>query len=119
MDVEAYKRRLLDLEQRLLGRIDDERELARAQTLESTADSGDRSVADEDASEDFAEAELDATVLQQVRDALHRIDDGTYGRCLVDGGPIEVKRLDAVPWAAYCIKHQTLQERGLRPKPTL
>ena len=57
-------------------------------------------VADEAASEDFTAAELDATTLQQVRDALRRIEDGTYGRCLADGGPIETKRLDAVPWAA-------------------
>ena len=71
------------------------------------------------ASEDFTEAELDATVLRQVRDALCRIEEGVYGRCLVDGGPIETKRLDAVPWAPYCIKHQRLMEAASRPKQTL
>jgi RNA polymerase-binding transcription factor DksA len=39
-------------------------------------------------------------VLKQVRDALVRVrvDNGTFGPCLVDGRPIEEKRLDDVPW---------------------
>ena len=98
MNVQEYKRRLLDLERRLADRTAGERERAREQVMDSPGDVGDASVADEGESEDFMEAELDATVLQQVRDALQRIDDGTFGRCVVDGGPIEPKRLEAVPW---------------------
>ncbi len=119
MDVEPYRRRLLDLATSLSNRTVSDAGRAREQTADSPVDAGDASAATESASEDFTEAELDATVLQQVRDALRRIDDGTYGRCLVDGGPIETKRLDAVPWAAYCIKHQRLLEAASRPKPTL
>ena len=119
MDVKLYKRRLLDLEAALSSHATLESVQARDQTLDSAGDVGDASVADESESEDFTEAELDATILQQVRDALHRIEDGTYGRCLVDGGPIPAERLDAVPWAAYCIKHQRLMEAATRPAPTL
>jgi RNA polymerase-binding transcription factor DksA len=54
--------------------------------LDTAADAADESVADESESEDFTEAELDATILQQVQDALRRIEDGTYGQCLIDGG---------------------------------
>jgi DnaK suppressor protein len=120
MDVQVYKRRLLDLERTLSTRAVRDNIRGREQTIDSAADAGDASVADEAASEDFTEAELDATVLEQVRDALRRVDAGTYGRCLVDGGAIERQRLDAVPWAAYCIKHQKLLEAASRPKlPTL
>lgn len=118
MDVQAYKRRLVDLEKKLSGHVRSDALRGREQTVDSAADAADVSVADEAASEDFTEAELNATVLQQVRDALHRIDDGTYGRCLVDGGAIEPKRLDAVPWAPYCIKHQKLLEAASRPTPS-
>jgi RNA polymerase-binding transcription factor len=114
-----YKRRLLELEKRFSNRAVGDAVRGREQTLDSAADAGDASVADESASEDFTEAELDASVLEQIRDALRRIDDGTYGRCLVDGAPIEPQRLDAVPWAAYCIKHQTLREAASPSKPTL
>lgn len=119
MNVEEYRRRLLDLEARLSQRSTRAQENARAQAPDSPGDAGDASVADEGVSEVFAEAELDATVLQQVRDALQRIDDGTFGRCIVDGGPIEEKRLEAVPWAPYCLKHQQLLEAAARPRPTL
>jgi RNA polymerase-binding transcription factor DksA len=44
---------------------------------------------------------------------------GTYGRCLVDGEPIELARLDAAPWAAYCRRHQEQLEAASRSKPTL
>jgi DnaK suppressor protein len=117
MDVQVYKRRLVDLEKRLAGRVGANALRGREQTIDSAADAGDVSVADEAASEDFTEAELNETVLQQVRDALHRTDDGSYGRCLVDGRPIGTKRLDAVPWAAYCFKHQKLLEAASRPTP--
>ena len=123
MNVQEYKRRLLELETRLSTRAARERERAREQVIDSAGDAGDAgdaSVADETVSEAFTEAELDATVLQQVRDALQRIDDGTFGQCVVDGGPIEPKRLEAVPWTPYCLKHQTLLEAASRPvTPTL
>jgi len=120
MDMNRYKQRLLELETQLSARAAREREEARGQVLDTPGDIGDASVADEDQSEDFTEGELDATVLQQVRDALKRVDDGTYGRCVVDGGPIEPERLDAVPWTPYCMKHQTKLEQDAQQKtPTL
>lgn len=62
----------------------------REQVVAAPRDAGDDSVADDGESEDLAEAELGAGVLRQVRDALQRIEDGTYGCCLVDGEPIEL-----------------------------
>ena len=120
MNVQEYKRRLLDVEKRLTSQTARGRERAREQVTDAAGDVGDASVADEAKSEEFTEAELDATVLQQVRDALGRIENGTFGRCAVDGGPIEPKRLEAVPWTPYCIKHQRLLEAASRPRmPTL
>ena len=120
MNVQEFKRRLLELETQLSARTQRAHEAARAQVLDSPADVADMSVADEGESEAFSEAELDATVLQQVRDALRRIEDGSFGRCVVDGGPIAPKRLEAVPWTPYCLKHQRLLEAASqRRMPTL
>jgi DnaK suppressor protein len=119
MDVSRYKQRLSDLEASLSSRTTRDVESGREQLIDTAADAGDASVADESESEDFTEAQLDATILQQVQDALRRIENGTYGQCLVDGGPIDPKRLDAVPWAPYCTRHQKLLEAASRPKPTL
>jgi DnaK suppressor protein len=110
VDTKRYKERLLALQNDLLRRASEETALGRDQVADSSRDAGDASVANEAASEDFAEAQLDSMTLQQVRDALRRIEEGTFGRCIVDDGPIEPKRLEAVPWTQYCLKHQTLVE---------
>jgi len=49
---------------------------------------------------------LDAKLLRELQDALLRIDQGTYGVCLECSEPISAKRLDAVPWAKYCVSCQ-------------
>ncbi|PZE64008.1 TraR/DksA C4-type zinc finger protein [Curtobacterium sp. MCBD17_021] len=43
--------------------------------------------------------------IDQVDAALHRLDEGAYGRCAVGGEPIPEARLTAVPWAATCVAH--------------
>jgi len=47
-----------------------------------------------------------AELLRQVRAALDRIHDGSYGICLSCEEEIEPRRLLAVPWAACCIRCQ-------------
>ncbi|HKX48373.1 MAG TPA: TraR/DksA C4-type zinc finger protein [Gaiellaceae bacterium] len=42
-------------------------------------------------------------ILAEIRAALARIEEGTYGLCVTCGKPIAVERLEAVPWAARCI----------------
>jgi DnaK suppressor protein len=110
MNVQHYKERLLDLETTLSARTGRAIADARREFIDSAHDVGEASVADEVASESFTEADHDSILLKQVRDALARIDDGTFGTCTVDGGPIEEKRLDAVPWTPYCLKHEQLLE---------
>lgn len=41
-------------------------------------------------------------MLEQVKLALARIDEGSYGHCQVCGGEISLARLNAVPYAACC-----------------
>jgi DnaK suppressor protein len=120
MNVQHYTQRLLDLEKTLSKRAGRAVAEGRGAFIESAHDIGDASVADEVASEQFTEAERDSTVLKQVRDALARVKDGTFGKCIVDGGPIEEQRLDAVPWTPYCLKHEQRLEAGAPPRtPTL
>src|SRR5512145_487897 len=45
-------------------------------------------------------------LLRNVRNALRRIDEGTYGVCLHCEEDINPKRLNAVPWAPFCISCQ-------------
>lgn len=54
----------------------------------------------------------ESNLLRNVRAALHRIDEGTYGICLHCEEDISPKRLNAVPWAAYCIACQESADRN-------
>jgi DnaK suppressor protein len=49
---------------------------------------------------------LEMKLLREVEEALRRIEQGTYGVCHECEEPISSKRLDAVPWAKYCVKCQ-------------
>jgi DnaK suppressor protein len=49
---------------------------------------------------------LDMKLLREVQDALHRFAHESYGTCQECEEPISPKRLDAVPWAKYCVACQ-------------
>ncbi|MBT0993892.1 TraR/DksA C4-type zinc finger protein [Cellulomonas sp. DKR-3] len=59
----------------------------------------------------FERAQLDTLVadvgrrLKEVDAALGRLDEGTYGRCVVGGEPIDPARLAARPTATTCVAH--------------
>jgi DnaK suppressor protein len=120
MNLDHYKALLLAQEQELVAR----RSRIGAEQLEAgdgaAGDIGDDSVKDEQKAKLFTQDEANANILDDVRLALGRIADGSYGRCAVDDQPIEEKRLEAAPWARYCAKHQAELEaaQGLQT-PTL
>jgi DnaK suppressor protein len=49
---------------------------------------------------------IDMKLLREVSGALRRMDHGAYGVCAECEEPISGKRLDAVPWARYCVTCQ-------------
>jgi DnaK suppressor protein len=51
---------------------------------------------------------LEIKLLREVQQALGRVEDGSFGICQSCEEPISPKRLDAIPWAKYCV---TCQER--------
>src|SRR3974377_1720241 len=53
----------------------------------------------------------ESSLLRNVRGALARIADGSYGTCMHCEDEIKPKRLDAVPWTKYCIRCQEAADR--------
>jgi DnaK suppressor protein len=51
-------------------------------------------------------------LLRNVRGALRRIEDGSFGVCLHCEEDINPKRLNAVPWTPFCIQCQELADRN-------
>lgn len=42
--------------------------------------------------------------VEEIDEALKRIEEGTYGVCEKCGNPIEEERLEFLPWARYCAR---------------
>ena len=53
----------------------------------------------------------ESNLLRNVKGALVRIADGSYGVCMHCEEDIKIKRLDAVPWTKYCIRCQEAADR--------
>jgi DnaK suppressor protein len=61
----------------------------------------------------FSLSDSERQLLLQIDDALRRMDDGRYGHCSSCGRPINLKRLEAIPWARFCVDCQELAEKGM------
>ena len=61
----------------------------------------------------FSLSDGERNSLKLVEEALDRVRAGTFGSCTNCGNTIGEKRLQAIPWTAYCIDCQELVEKGL------
>jgi DnaK suppressor protein len=55
----------------------------------------------------------ESNLLRNVRSALRRVGEGTFGTCLHCEEEISPKRLNAVPWAPFCIQCQEQADKHL------
>jgi DnaK suppressor protein len=56
----------------------------------------------------------ESNLLRNVRAALRRLDDGSFGVCAHCEEDISPKRLAAVPWTPFCIRCQEAADRNER-----
>jgi len=108
--------KLLALRTELLGdmtKMEDDSLKDHAKTISIPTDK-------EELGSDNAEQELtltllgsDEDILDQTEAALQRIENGSYGRCKECGEQIPKSRLDAIPYAADCVRCASYQEEVL------
>lgn len=81
-------------------------------TIEKSADALDE--VQHAAERELAIRNLDreSNLLRNVRSALRRIDDGSFGICLHCEEEISPKRIAAVPWAPFCIQCQEQADKN-------
>ena len=80
-------------------------------TIQKTADAFDESRLANEREMAITKINLESTLLRKVRSAQDRLEQGCYGTCMKCDGDISLKRLAAVPWAAYCIRCQEIADR--------
>jgi DnaK suppressor protein len=112
MDLKHFERKLLEKQRELKATL---------AALEGDAsESGNGDVRDpiDDAtvaqgvSEAFEESAIASDTLEKVEAALERIKDGSYGKCIDCGRQIGSARLEAIPWAQYCLEDQEKHDKA-------
>src|SRR6516164_10084097 len=81
-------------------------ESARTPATEPGSKSGDwidQSSQESDLHVRLALKQTDSKLLRAIEEAIHRLDNGTYGICLDCEEEIPTVRLDAVPWTRVCV----------------
>ena len=125
MDIENFKRMLLDKRREILRNVDEFK--AEALKQSRLAASGDLScmpihMADlgtDNYEQEFSLGLMDSErrLLREIDGALERIEHGTYGICEGTGRPILKARLKAQPWARYCVDYARLLEQRAPKAP--
>lgn len=109
--LERLKQRLLEKRRELLNGVKE-----RSATSMEAGNDGIQDIADQ-ASTAYAKefllsiSDAERRLLRQVDAALEKIREGTYGICEKCGEGISEKRLEALPFARYCIACQEEEER--------
>jgi RNA polymerase-binding protein DksA len=111
-ELNHYRRRLLALKKRLGGDLSAlEEEALHPVGGEAAGGLSDVPVHPADLGTDNYEEEVtlgllenETQFLMEINDALERIEQGTFGRCEECGQPISWERLQALPYARYCVR---------------
>jgi DnaK suppressor protein len=112
MNIEHFRRKLLERQKELTGSTNRLTEEARQSGIAEVEDPIDQVTSAEAKAADFEEAGIESEELEEVNDALRRIEDGTYGKCIDCGRSIEPDRLEAVPWTPYCFDDQRKHDQA-------
>lgn len=112
-EIAALRESLLRERQALACHYQEEMHAAREIQEEGGEDEEELASMDADRTFLFAMGESDRERVEEIEEALRRIDQGTYGFCQFTGEPIPLERLREIPWARYCTRHQSLAEEGL------
>jgi DnaK suppressor protein len=75
------------------------------------ADAADQAAAEYERQTLAHKTDIARQTIRRLTDALKRIPQGNFGECAQCGGEIEPKRLEAIPWARYCLRCQEAREQ--------
>ena len=110
-----YKRMLEAKQAELSVALQNRDEIA----IEKTPDAIDEGVFAGERELAISNLDREATMLREIQAALSRLADGSYGTCLCCDTEIKIGRLNAVPWAKYCVTCQETADRNLAAPETV
>jgi DnaK suppressor protein len=111
--LKTFRDRLLERREGLIGIVEEAEMTSRERDSEATQDPADMAANAYNKELMVSMNENDRKLLLMIDEALMRIEDGEFGKCIRCGEPILERRLEAIPWARYCLNCQDLYEKGL------
>ena len=111
--VRVFRDKLMDRRESLVGQVQQAELYSRERDSEATQDPADMAANAYTKELLVSMSDNDRQLLNLIDEALERMDDRGYGKCIRCGQALPEKRLDAVPWARHCVRCQELHERGL------
>ena len=108
--IKHYKTRLLEERARILASLNKNEDEFEGATTSRSAEFEEAAKIDRDKEYISGLLTMDTDVLAEIEDALKRIRDGTYGKCVDTGKDIPEARLEANPWAARTVDAQQAYE---------
>jgi DnaK suppressor protein len=103
-NVTALREKAAELRRRMSA----EKAAAIVSRLEDPSDSGDLSQQSHEEWLFLNRNSLEKNLLREVEAALRRVEQGSFGICQECEEPISAKRLQALPWAKFCVRCQEL-----------
>jgi DnaK suppressor protein len=97
--LEERRREIMDQVQEKIRDVRTESPNSPTQGVLDAAESSEADIQDEI---EFALIQMKAETLSKIDEALHRLEEGTYGFCFECGEEISEKRLRALPFAVRC-----------------
>jgi RNA polymerase-binding transcription factor len=111
--LEYYKKKLVTRREELVKTIARTEEEGRTADDDPTVDLADKAANSYTKEFLFGQTNTDRSLLQLIDEALVRVRNGTYGICIECEEELQQKRLEAVPWARYCVSCAEKHEQGL------
>jgi len=111
--LEYYKKKLQARREELLKTIARTEEEGRTADDDPTVDLADKAANSYTKEFLFGQTNTDRNMLQLIDEALDRIKENTYGTCVECEEELQQKRLEALPWARYCVSCAEKHEQGL------
>ncbi len=111
--IKYFETELTTERNRLLGLVERTEDYGREADREVSQDPADKASNSYTKELLFSQSTNERNTLRLVEEAMDRLSEGSYGECTNCGDEISPKRLEAIPWAPYCIKCQELMEQGL------
>jgi DnaK suppressor protein len=115
-EIEHFETLLLEKRRELLGNVksmeDDTLKRERTDLSNLPLHMGDMGTDTYETDNALSLVDGERRIMEEIDEALDRIEKGTFGICLGTGKPISKARLQAIPWTKYSIEYATKLEQG-------